>query len=272
MGVSIPSGLDYYGCYRPGYWTYLSDGDSDGVLDSCENELAIAFKPQVVLMANDCELRRAPAFAVRQKVSPDWGGVIEIFYAISWMYDCGPYGHRGDSEWIIEEVGPSNLAGHPWALKYATLSAHWDDGFWDNTAGYAAHDLEDAQGSPGFGAPRVWVSKNKHANYRTAAACGGQLLGYQDSCAWPFGCTIFMTCTNPTYFTLDFSAAQNLGSYVVPFFGAATTPRSDPITFSGRTEYYWVPAGVGGEFCGWLAPNGIGCAGAYQKSLRAYGF
>jgi hypothetical protein len=88
MGVSIPSGLDYNGCYRAGGWGYPIDLDSDGVLDSCEGELAVAFKPQVVLMANDCELRRAPAFAVRQKISTDWGGVILLFYANSLIYDC----------------------------------------------------------------------------------------------------------------------------------------------------------------------------------------
>lgn len=104
MGVSIPSGLDYYGCYRPGYWTNLQDRDFDGILDECEGQLAIAFKPQLVFMANDCEVRRQPQFAVRQKVSPDWGGVILLFYAISYTFDCGPVGHRGDTEFIIEEV------------------------------------------------------------------------------------------------------------------------------------------------------------------------
>lgn len=183
--------------------------------------------------------------------------------------------HRGDSEWIIEEVGPSNLADHPWALKYATLSAHWGEPGWiDNTAGYAARDLEDAQGSPGFGAPRIWVSKGKHANYRTQAVCNGQWLGYQDSCSWVIGpnCFVGFACPNPTYFTLDFAASKNLGSHTVPFVGAAGSPVYDPIYFSGRPEYYWVPSEQGGDFCGWLAPNGYACAGAYQHSLTAYGY
>src|SRR6185312_6477999 len=109
-----------------------------------------------------------------------------------------------------------------------------------NTAGYAASDLEDAQGSPGFGAPRIWVSKNKHANYRTASVCGSYWGGFQDSCAWPVGCFIGFSCPNPTYFTLDFAPSANLGSHNFPFIGTLSSPVYDAITYSGRREYYWV--------------------------------
>ncbi len=285
MGVSIPSGRRFYDCYRPGYFSSLEDRDLDGVSDSCENELAIAFSPQLVLDAADCEVRRQPAFAVREKVSPDWGPVIQIFYAISYMYDCGPFGHRGDSEWIIEEVGPSNLSppNGPWALKYATLSAHWGDPGWiDNTAGYAARDLEDAQGSPGFGPPRIWVSSGKHANYRTQSVCNGHWGGFQENCDSPIGpgCYPFLPCPNPTYFGLGIGFGSggssrpvpgyviNLGSHLVPFIGAAGNGVPDWITGSPLAEFYW----IGAPFCGWVAANGQECAGSYTRSLTAYGY
>jgi len=280
MGVKLPSGRTFYDCYHPQWWTPPgtppADGDGDGVLDSCEAELAIAFSPQIVLDTYDCELRRQPAFAVRYKVSPDWGPVIQIFYAMSWMFDCGPGGnHRGDSEWIIEEVGPSNLVSPsgPWALKYATLSAHWGEPGWiDNTAGYAAANLEDAQGSPGFGPPRIWISKGKHANYRTRAVCNGYMLGFQDSCSAPIGvnCVMFFDCPYPTYFGLGLTAAKNLGSQQVPFIGGPNSPVYDNIIPSSRYEFYWTVA----PFCGWVANNGSTpeCSGTYGYALHVYGY
>ncbi len=225
--------------------------------DACEAELAIAFRPQLVTDWNDCETRRQPHFAVKQKYSNDWGGVILIFYAISYIYDCGPNGHRGDTEWIILEVGPStNPSYAPWSLKYGTLSAHWGT-YIDQTAGYAAQDLEDAEGSPGFGAPRIWVARGKHANYRTQTSCNTSGLWNWDNCDSPM----------PYYFTLSFGGGQNLGTSSIPFVGAANSPVYDAINYSGRYEFYWVP----GSFCGWIA-SGIECAKTYEKSLVPYGF
>lgn len=263
MGVSIPSGKNYAACYQPGVFSTSVDRDQDGVDDQCEAELAIAFRPQLVFDRYDCEIRRQPQFASRQKVSPDWGGVILIFYAISYRFDCGyPDRHRGDSEWIIVEVGPSSDPSYaPWSLKYATLSAHWKSDWDDNTAGYAARDLEDAEGSPGFGAPRIWVALNKHANYRTQQVCDSAGFWNSDSCDDPM----------PGYATLTFGAAQNLGSRVEPFIGTLNNPVYDQITYSGLYEYYWVEDSQ--YFCGWVAlTDTYGCAGSYWKSLTMYGF
>lgn len=264
MGVSIPSGKNYAACYRPGQLSIAVDADRDGVDDQCESELAVAFQPQLVFDFWDCEIRRQPQYAVRQKYSNDWGGVILIFYAISYMYDCGPEGHYGDSEWIIVEVGPStNSTYGPWSLKYATLSAHWGAPT-DHTAGYAAQDLEDAIGSNGFGAPRIWVSVGKHSNYRTQLVCDTAGWFNLDSCDHPI----------PYIATIPVSgAAQNLGSSTWPFKGQLGSPVPDGIVGSSRVEYYWYNY----HFCGWLQippPNPFFeyCAGRYQQSLVAYLF
>jgi hypothetical protein len=260
MGVAIPSGKTYSDCYQPGVFDATVDRDQDGVSDVCEAELAIAFRPQLVFDAWDCEIRKQPQFASRQKVSPDWGGVILLFYAVSYIYDCGPWGHRGDTEWIILEVGPSTDASYaPWSLKYGTLSAHWKAAN-DNTAGYASQNLEDAEGSPGFGAPRIWVSKGKHANYRTQTVCNTSGFWWNwDSCDNPVG----------LYATLNFGAEQNLGAFTAQFIGGINSPVYDAINYSGRYEYYWVP----GDFCGWIAlSDQPDCATSYEKSLTAYGF
>jgi len=230
MGVAIPSGKTYSQCYQPGAFDASVDRDQDGVDDGCEAELAVAFRPQLVFDIYDCETRRQPYFAVRQKQSPDWGGVILLFYAISYRYDCGPQPHRGDSEWIILEVGPSlNSSYAPWSLKYGTLSAHWKAPN-DNTAGYEASDLEDAEGSPRFGAPRVWVSEGKHANYRTQTVCNTSGFWWNwDNCDHPYS----------FFFTLDFTGAHNLGSSGVQFIGGPNSPVYDRLDNSGLYEYYW---------------------------------
>lgn len=275
MGVSIPSGKNYASCYRPGFFDTTVDRDRDGVDDQCEAELAVAFQPQLVFDIFDCETRRQPQFAVRQKVSPNWGGVILIFYAISYMYDCGiPIwgdNHLGDSEWIIEEVGPSADPSYgPWSLKYATLSAHWKSGN-DNTAGYEARDLEDAVGSPGFGAPRIWASTGKHSNYRTRVVCNSAGFINWDSCDNPGDMN--WTFLKPAGGLIPFGAGQNLGSTNVKFMGGPGLPIYNAITNTGTFEYFW-PAG---KFCGWLTPPpplpGFDwCAESYYRGLTLYGY
>lgn len=260
MGVSIPSGMSYGDCYRPGQFDTTTDRDQDGVHDVCESELAIAFRPQMKFDAFDCETRRQPHFAVRQRDHPDFGPVIYIFYAISYLHDCGPLGHNGDSEWIILEVGPSVDPSHgPWSLKYGTLSAHWKAPN-DNTAGYEARDLEDAENSPGFGAPRIWASKGKHANYRTRVVCNTSGFWNTDSCDAP----------SPYYFTLVFEAGQNLGRREAQFIGSFDNRIPDYTNFSSNTEILWEEGIV---FCGWLGPiPDRSCSDSYFASLRAYGF
>lgn len=220
-------------------------------------------------MSDDCDTRRQPYFASRYKSSNEWGDVILIFYAISYVYDCGPPftcgnsipwcdTHRGDSEWIIVEVGRYTSSTRPWALKAATLSAHWRTDN-DQTAGYQAEDLEDAEGSPGFGAPRIWVAEDKHANYRSESVCDSSGPFNLDNCDNPDG----------LYHTLDIAAAYNLGRFTIPFVGALASPVYDRHSNNGNAEYYWVQTS---RFCGWSYYTSGDCAGPYEESLRAYGF
>ena len=266
--MALPSGRSFDDCYR-GDLNPSADIDQDFLDDDCEYELALAFRPQLVLMNNDCDTRRQPYFAARRKVSNDWGEVILIFYAISYVYDCGPPfacpgvypfcdPHPGDSEWIILEVGRYSSSTRPWALKYATLSAHWRTDN-DQTAGYEASDLEDAYGSPGFGAPRIWVAEDKHANYRSQIVCNSSGFGNFDNCDAP----------NALYQTLEVSSGFNLGRLGIPFIGTLASPAFDRLSANGNAEYYWVNTA---DFCGWGYYAGGECSGSYHESLTAYGF
>lgn len=270
MGVSIPSGMRYTDCYRPGVFDSVTDRDRDGVHDLCEYELAVAFSPQLMMDGNDCDARRFPHFAVRQAQTSVWGGVIVIFYAMSWVDDCGDAGHHGDTEFIIVEVGPSTYATYrPWSLKFATLSAHWRSYWNDQTAGYAAQDLEDAVGSPGFGPPRVWVARSKHANYRTHAVCNSNGMFVTDD------------CRNSYTTGLVFGPDQNLGSTNYNLVGGPYSPVVKNVISITHQETYWVKQTYvdmfhslrlnDARFCGWLARNGD-CAGSYEESLSAYRF
>lgn len=276
MGVSIPSGKTYADCYKPGVFDQTVDRDQDGVDDLCEYELAKAFRPQLRLMQNDCDTRRAPYFAVRQKNSLDWGGVIFIFYAVSYFYDCGaPFycpswigsctPHAGDTEWIILEVGPAPYGSvGPWALKYGTLSAHWRTDN-DQTSGYEASDLEDADSSPGYGAPRVWIAQGKHGSYRTEASCDGSGLFNLDNCDYPR--------SSAEYATFEFESEHNLGKKQPQFQFIGSNP-STPVydrynPANPHYEFFW---NEGGSFCGWDYYPSTPCAGSYFESLDAYGF
>ncbi|HWL39899.1 MAG TPA: hypothetical protein VNO75_06640 [Gemmatimonadaceae bacterium] len=284
MGVRLPSGKNFDQCYRPGQFLSSVDGDRDGIDDQCEAELAKEFSPQLVFMFLDCDPRRAPYFAARYANTSAFGGVIVIFYALSYVYDCGPPftcpnsdpmgwcdTHRGDSEFLILEVGRYSDPARPWALKYATLSAHWGASG-DNTAGYAAQNLEDAIGSPGFGAPRIWVSKGKHANYRSQIVCNSSGFWNTDDCGQPNG--LFTEVFADT----DTTALRNLGNRSFPFRGGLHNPVPDrgslgatPTPPNGHVEWFWEnPTTLG--FCGWSYYQSGPCSTRYSKSLEAYRF
>lgn len=156
-------------CYR-GIANYdQTDNDLDFLDDGCELRLAEAFAPELRIHWLDQCQPRQPYWAATYFAGPQ---VVRLAYMPAWRKDCGWKGwgeHFGDSEFIMVEVKFNSTTRH-WEMVRMFLSAH-DGGnnhssewvSWTNTI------------FPGVsrGHPAVYVSLNKHANYRSEAACEG---------------------------------------------------------------------------------------------------
>lgn len=166
------------------------DTDRDGVSDRCELELAVAFAPGLRVAPGGCnwDASVAPArlggeyvFAV-QSTDADrvrvaylpayyrdcgWGGVK------CWLpfVDCDP--HDGDSEAIVLDLvrGGEETS---WSVEAIFLSAHCF-GSGDDCRWYEGAEMERFHWVDGSvrGAPIVWVSEGRQANYPSRSACDG---------------------------------------------------------------------------------------------------
>jgi hypothetical protein len=119
------------------------------------------------------------------------GDFVRIAYLMAYYRDCGTLGHIGDSEfiqltvtfngatkhWIVINgwYGAHAVIGHPFGNSIlgpvGSNSSTWGRGFeWPSGRRYSF--------------PRVYVSENKHGNYRTRAACdnGGVFEGSFENC------------------------------------------------------------------------------------------
>lgn len=203
-----------------------SDVDADGLSDACEIALARAFAPELLADPSDCSWieangsRRlgggyfyvvAPLGAMLREV--------RIAYMPAYFKDCGWTGiqrvlrlgrsdaHAGDSELIVLDVARDSA--EKWRSTGVFLSAHCSglsDGRcrWYRRDELAAFNWVNAHEG---GAPQVWVSRAKHANYPSRAACeSGHWL--QDSCA----------STPAAYRFPLVSPSQNIGSRSSPGF------------------------------------------------------
>lgn len=251
-GVDLDSWMTESACF--GYdssLTSANDADRDLVLDVCEYPIAYALRPMLNISVDDGASSREPYWSVSRH--PTKPGVLQIFYALSYHDDGGTrYGgfgsHKGDSEWIVFEV--SNPIGSRWRLDYATLSAHWGT-FNDHTAKYAAEDLEYT--IVYRARPRIWVSRSKHANYRSHSVCNS--LEYCDG----------------AYFGEDTETRpeRNLGNYYAA--SPASGIRLIDLTSSAYpnlyyTEYYWTSP----DFGGWNPNRGSGLAEGYFHGLAFF--
>jgi hypothetical protein len=187
-GILLPAQFTQYYCkgvsptIGPG-----EDVDHDGVRDDCEAALAQAFSPRLMRAAEDEAPQMEPYFSVASRQPDPFGyrAVIKIFYALGYYRDPGSPGlhydaHDGDSEWII--LGVHSPGGSYWKLDYETLSAHWGSGGGaDHTATYGTDVIEWADIT--YGKPQIWVSANKHANYRSRAVC---MYTWNDMCGYEY--------------------------------------------------------------------------------------
>ena len=164
------------------------------MVDSCEYKLAHAFRPMLSMSQNDDCRYGEPYWAAKyiDNVQPhNWGDFVRIVYLPGYYSDCGTYGHSGDSEFIQLTVAWVP-AGQHWKLINSFISAHVTvDALGNYLAGPAGS--YSATWGPSFqwpsGHPRTWprifVSRDKHGNYRTISDCnnGGALFGIGEDCA-----------------------------------------------------------------------------------------
>ena len=140
-----------------------TDSDGDGLSDHCEATVAEAFAPWMRVHPDD-DVTRDEYYAVM----PSTGNRILAFYAFGYHRDHGRSGikaHNGDSEFVIIEIAAQS--DPTWYMTEIFLSAHLGEGWGaDHSGRFAAAALASH-----YGAPVVWVAKNKHANYRSKAAC-----------------------------------------------------------------------------------------------------
>lgn len=198
-------------------------------------------------------------------VTPGGPGQVKIFYAVSYVLDCGsprinrPYScasHADDSEFI--EVVAAHAPGYPasrWFTSSVFLSAHWRSDA-NESARYDAADVQWADGKV-YSRPHVRVAHDKHANYRTQAACDAG-VSYYDNRDNP------QANSTPA----DVPASANLGQSFAPFIGHAAAPVYSRRGSAGY-EYYWL---AGERFNGWLTPKSASAAGPYYDSSLAFGY
>lgn len=266
-GTALPSGFTWSYCTSG--LTLSSDADGDQLRDDCEYRLAYAFRPMLAMNSSDDEPDNEPYFSVaRQDQTASNPATIRIFYALSYFRDPGdPFfaieAHDGDSEFIILEV--HNTIDATWALDYVFLSAHWNAGSADNSARYHHTDVEYP--SESRGRPRIWVSWNKHANYRSKAVCNDMWNDVCDNGA-----------TGTMYRDVLVVSEANLGNYFAWYPPRGTSQLRNCVQSRSRwwnglsgTECYWTATEQMG-FAGWHGTHGQAVAGPYALSLSSYAF
>jgi hypothetical protein len=222
------------------------DSDGDGLLDQCEYEFAMTFSPQLSITNSEWCGGREPYWAV----SPTAGVYrsVTIFYALSYHIDCGSYSHLGDSEFLILRVDEYSSSGS-WRLYNITMSAHWHTWYGDRTATYAASDIEYGNDVM-FGRPLVWVSKGKHANYRSQSICNA---------AW----WTPDHCGDSHLENVETLVTANIRQSYSPLVGWIYSRTGQP-----SAEKFW---DTFTPFCGWQLRNSE-CATPYNDILYFYGF
>lgn len=194
------------------------DGDQDGLSDACELALSRAFAPLLMTHSTRCTL---PSAGTQDRLAGGYfhaaqpvRGVVRLLYMPAYYRDCGwsgfkcvfvdCSGHAGDSEIIAVDV--RQMQNGAWATDAIFLSAHCFGSSDDDCRWYRDEDLAQFEwvNDIARGAPVVWVSDARNANYPTYAACerGHWRIDSCDQESVPF------------LFPVD--TARNIGSRVVP--------------------------------------------------------
>jgi hypothetical protein len=257
--VFLGSSVTPFECLEAGH----TDADEDDLSDFCEEQLALAFAPELVVASSHGDpLGREPHWVAR-----DFLGGVRLMYLLSYYADggtedplcenvigellCAP--HAGDAEWIVLDVKYETSTSH-WVLDYAALSQHTTFGAYMTAGTYPRQfSYPTHQGAH----PRVWVAYNKHANYATFSEC-------EDS-----GWAGFDVCFADSYERLTVSRYLNLGSRWAPFANCMYS--SNPLyAGNGREECYWYPWRRFHGWQDWVVPGQQ--TSAYTDILTEWGF
>lgn len=280
VGVYISSTINQASCINSDIY---QDTDGDGLADICEQNLADTFNPSLRYCGCDLAWGGEPTYAAQpvQVTSGVW--VIRIMYMPSYYNDAGDdrpcvgglvtlcEGHYGDSEAILLDVIYNSNTQH-WVLNSAYLSQHegymWYNGssrapFPETVGGYEMHEWYGANTLPVVagqyptafsynhpgGAPIIWVSPNKHANYADETECnngGGWWLFAHDNCSSNASFTqmyLYDNNVGPRNVGSTGTRLMNCVSSYSPFY----QPNNHP-------ECYWTDD----HFTGWTGINGSG--------------
>ena len=228
-------------------WAVHIDRDIDGLDDYCELRLATAFAPMLAFAGEEHCAEGEPYWIAKfiDNQSPfNFGDMVRLTYLEAYYDDCGELGHDGDSE-LIQLTVVYDGASHHWKLVNSWLSAH-------AVIGNIGNQLLGPLGSnsstwgPEFefpsgraqSFPRVWISKDKHANYRSLYACntGGVLIGAFETCEGsPGDAGRFRVWKN-----------HNIGSAAHKLVDCVASPLNP----DGPQECFW----TGTYFAGWRDP------------------
>ena len=239
------------------------DRDVDGIRDDCEYQIAKWFRPMLARNNNDEAPERETYWAVKRKPNTS---TVQVFYALGYYWDAGEsfgFGsHPGDSEFIMLEITNYGWPSVPslWTLDAATLSAHWGvTGYFeqDHTGTYGYSALEYP--STYRGRPRIWVSKNKHANYRSKDQCN--FSGGVDYCD--------QLRDGTTYEDAEVFESANVGSKNNKLLNCVGSRHPGLYRAGYGVECLWA-TGAGG-FAGWNV-NRNGASTGYGTMLEFYGF
>jgi hypothetical protein len=247
--------LHRHDCWQTFYLAGSShpDRDADGFDDNCELRLAQAFAPMLNFSSTAERCMTGEAYWAAKffdNLPPfNTGDFVRIAYLMSFYSDCGALGHSGDSEFIQLTVTYIPLTKH-WKLINSWISAHAVMG--DPIGNEISGPLQSNSSTWGssfewpsgrkYSYPRIWVSQNKHGNYRSKAACGGG--GF-------FG-GAFETCE---YSPRDYGrfrvwSGNNIGSYHRPMKDCVPSMKNS----ASPTECFW----SGRDFGGWRPTGGAG--------------
>lgn len=171
------------------------DADRDGLSDTCELALSSAFAPLLMMHSTRCTL---PSAGTDDRIAGGYfhaaqpaRGTVRLVYMPAYYRDCGwegfkcilvdCTGHAGDSEIIAVDV--RQLQNGAWVTEGIFLSAHCFSSSDDDCRWYRGDDLElfEWVNDVERGAPVVWVSDARNANYPSYVACERGHWGI-DSC------------------------------------------------------------------------------------------
>jgi len=264
-------------CFNP---TATADVDGDGIVDSCERALAADFGPYMRQSLSECSWAETDTQLMRLKgeyyyvVVKDASGLMtQIVYLPSYYRDCGYHGHAGDSEFIGVKVDFNTTSNH-WLTQSVFLSAHCGADIAGIPTDANCRLLPAswfAYPTKNLGAPVVWVSAEKHANYRN-----------HDDCISAYSGTPYVEWCEINAPTVRYPATyvwQNIGSRAVPMpWSTSSCPNatysypSGYTTDPNRRECIWSNESVRG-FCGWqsLQPFDYDvCGTGYGALLNKY--